>query len=209
MLIVHYPIVNRNGTELNLTVYTDTVQIDYYRNYVVYSLPGSRKFENNEKIPGTGKLFVYKRGEQFGYLLKDRNAMNRVKLRVDSFLQARAFAGARFYAGPNDSLVQRSISKGGAIVEEGYAPIRKYNESIFDTMYFSYSKDLRDVPYSLSPALDSLRGMKLCKVRLIYVKGFSKEYQIELPRREFVFELLRGRGDHDREITGLLKGLDH
>jgi hypothetical protein len=189
-LTVNYPIITLNDDNLSFFNITDSIFINYYEDFVLYKLAPSRIFETNEKIPGTETYFVFKKKDKYGLWLSKLDSINHGKSEpVDSFLNIRAFASAKFNLTTNDSLIQSVNDKKANILQEKYIPKKRYGEFTFDSVYYYFTNDLKNFDYSFSPKLDSIRNMKLFKVRLLYNQSFSSKYNHILPKREYFFQI--------------------
>ena len=67
-------------------------------------------------------------------------------------------------------------------------------------MYYYYSKDFKNIDYSFSKEQDSIKKMKLFKVRFIYNPTPKGKYLFPVPKREFLFELKKVPGLNSKEI---------
>jgi hypothetical protein len=190
-LVVNYPIVIINDgihNGVNFFNLKDTVSIFYYNSYMVYHLAGSRDLLTDEKIAGSDSWFVLRKPLTYGYLFNSISDSSKgLKLPVDSFLNKRAYANASFNSNEKDSLVE-SFGNRDTLVEEYF--VNKSNDELHpDSLYFYFSKKYKNIDYTFSPKLDSLKNMKLYKVRLLYNAKFSTAYKTMLPRREYLFEI--------------------
>jgi hypothetical protein len=70
-----------------------------------------------------------------------------------------------------------------------YLTITKFDFSYNDTTVFSFTRGLREIPFSLSPRLDTIPGYKLNQIKLIYNKAYSDSFKITMPAREWIFEI--------------------
>lgn len=187
-LIVSYPLVQMPGAKL--TDLPDTVHYYYNDNYVAVALPVRRSIENSERILQQSisySWFIYKKGGSYGYWFDSSDAGSSKKLKVDSILFNRGYA-TKFDIS-SDTLVGKNVDKKTGIIEEKYVPKRNYGEYYFDSLFYYYSPGMRYLKYSLSANLDSLKQMKLYKVRLCYNDRYSPSQGVIIPRRAFSFEI--------------------
>ncbi len=192
MLIVNYPLNMIQEKGLVNDNLLDTIFIFNFMDYSVYQLPPNRFFETNARIDGTEPIFVIKKNSKFGLSFQNvRDSSSGVKLLADSFLNNRAFGNARFSVTPFDSLVKTiGIPNSGHVIEMFISKVSSPND-YFDSVYHYYSggKGYMNLDYTFSEKLDSLKGMKLYKVRLLYNEKYSNEYKVTLPKREFLFNV--------------------
>ena len=206
-LVVQYPYVN--GQNGQLTYLRDTITKYHYSDLILYQLVKSRNIETNEKIPGSEQYFIYESSKPNGYLFKSlKDDTNGIKLSVDSLLAARAFAGTNFSLPPDSGWGSFSAQKSADQQEkltEVYFSKKDYGPTAFDSIYYFYNKRLNKLDYTLSRSLDSSRGMKLFRVRLLFNAKESKQYKMVVPKREFLFEIFEPRIVNENEIIDFFK----
>jgi hypothetical protein len=190
-LVVNYPVVIINDgihDGVNFFNLRDTVYIFYYNNYMVYHLSGNRDLKTDEKIPGSDSWFLLHKHSISGYLFNSISDSSKgLRLPADSFLTKRAYANASFNITEKDSLVE-SFENKDTLIEKYF--INKSNDELHpDSLYFYFCKKYKDIDYTFSPKLDSVKNMKLYKVRLLYNAKFSTTYKTALPKREYLFEI--------------------
>jgi len=206
--MVSYPVVLTNKEDVKFSYLRDTILIYYLNDIVVYGLLPIRKFETDEKISNSRPYFIFRKNNQYGRLLRSLNDTScGSRLPVDSLLTKRGFAGSRLEFSSEDTLLETEIDKENNFVLEKIIP-KKYDENSFDSIYYYYSSNLRGIDYSLSNKLDSVKHMKLCEVRLLYNGGFSKTYNMTLPKREFQFKIEEAAITNSKEILNLFKRLE-
>jgi hypothetical protein len=202
-LIVNYPIVIANE-QVKISNLRDTISIIYFNDYVLYQLPGTREFETDKKIPGTETYFICRKKASNGFLFNSINDNNKgMNFPVDSFLKNRAFAGVNFDINSNDTLIE--VSKEGE-----FSFLEKYisktnTETYPDSIYYYFINKFKNIDYSLSPKLDSIKGKKLYKVRLIYNNKFSSSEKVMLPKREILFEIQEKTILNSKEIIDFIE----
>ena len=207
-LIYNYPAsLYKEKDEIKIYNIQDTIRIFYYGDYVLYQLSASRKFETDEIIAGTEQFFIFKRDNKYGFLIPSiGNSALETKFQVDSFLSNRGMKGKDFDLLPDSSwsLIDETKDKESNVIER-YAPIKPGDEASIDSIYYYYTRKMNDVQYSLSKKLDSVKSMKLFKVRMIYNEKFSKPKKITLPRREVLFEIRKIQPKDPEKINGLFE----
>jgi hypothetical protein len=92
----------------------------------------------------------------------------------------------------------RKDSKSG-VLEEMYSGRVKYMK---DTLTLYFSNKLRDLDFSLSEKLDSLKQLKLFKFRAINDEEVMEDSKMLIPKREVVFEIKEIPVDNPKEIMG-------
>jgi len=186
-LIVNYPMM-KGSKLINLP---DTLSIYYYENQIIYNIPHISTFQINDQLIReeiTYNYFLYQQGAMHGFLFKNSDDTTQPdKLPVDSFLFSRA------YASKFDFDFSKLISRGQTIREdhllEKYTPKGIPNENRYDSLYLYYNAKLNHLPYSFSQAVDSLKGRKLYKIRILFNRRFLPGSKMTIPKREFLFEI--------------------
>lgn len=184
--IVNYPVVLTNKSFFNLK---DTITIFYVQNFILYRLLATRKIDTNDKQLGTEPYFIYQKDNNYGFLYNSLISKNNKKLPTDSFLLKKAFLNTAFGV-PEDSLwiLHSRISEGNKYLMEKYIPRKNFGENSVDSVYYYYDNQIFN-EYSLSKKLDSVKKMKLFKVRLLYNEKYSQVNKFNIPKREFLFEI--------------------
>lgn len=202
-----YPVsFYKKDSEIRIYNIHDTIRIYYYKDYVLYQLSGSRKFETDELIAGTEQYFIYNSNNKFGFLFSSlKDSSLRMKIQVDSFLFDRGMKGKDFDHLP-DSLWFLSDERkdNESNIVEKYASIKPGDETSIDSIYYYYSKKMNDIPYSFSKKLDSIKSMKLFRIRMIYNEKFSKTNNFVLPQREILFEIRKRTNFNEVEIINFI-----
>jgi hypothetical protein len=171
----------------------DTIAIIDYKDYSLYELRDFANFQNANGHSHTQILYRYfllKKKEKYGYYYKD-SLMEKVgrKTKIDTFLTKRAFYGQTLYNTSGTELIDFQKNKRGFDLIEKYKCPTKINLSYPDTIMIYYSNKLKNTSFSLCGELDSLKKIKVQKIRGIYNSQFIKGYPNKLPRYEIVYEL--------------------
>jgi hypothetical protein len=203
-LMVSYPLVNDTGF---LTDLRDTLLIFYLKNNVVYHIPYFNSTTINGKLISEEvkhHYFIFQKTDKYGYFYDQINDSSiGKKLQVDSFLFNNAFA----IKINNDSLVllESLMDKKNNELLEKYRPNKWYNEFTYDSTYFYYSGNLKKIDYFFSQPLDSIKNMKLYKIRFLYNAYHSNTANINVPKREFLFKVEPLQINMDLENNSLVK----
>ncbi len=206
-LIVNYPFVKDSG---QLILLGDTIPIAYYKNYIVYSMPYTYGnivdgvMTNGEK---RYTHFVFRQGEKTGVYFNNRSGTMKSSLvGVDTFLLAHGYA-TDFKTDSLKLVESMRLDKGDSVLEKYIIP-NKHNEFEFDSLYCYFSKSMKNIDYSLSKSLDSIRATKLYKVRLMYDDLISPTQHIHVPKREFVFKIVRDTINNDADTKNWINLFD-
>jgi hypothetical protein len=187
---------------------SDSIDIFFHDDYAVYQLPhryfyykGTMDKELNiidDKLDRTYVKYYYvicKNKQPYGFMFDSITAVKPKKTNIDTFLKTSLCKDFAYYVKNKVKLVDSTVSNDKNILIEKRIPVKMENESFPDSIYYYYDKRFKWLNYSLSPELDSLTKSKLIKVRVIYLpwpkgeKRYGKTYPINIPRREYRFEL--------------------
>jgi hypothetical protein len=187
-LSVNYPIVTITPAGVFSNNLKDTIKLYYYKDLILYRLSESRILETEELIPGTENYFIRKRKADSGFLFISLSDTTSRKLPADSILINGAYQGASVELSSNFTPVNL-VKEGKDRFHEEYSMNASNNENLPDSIYLYYSKELKKVDYTFSRKLDSLKGMKLYKFRLLYNEKVLRVTNQTIPKREFLFEI--------------------
>jgi hypothetical protein len=189
MLIVNYPLVMAKSEGINMYNLLDTISIFSISEYKIYKLTKVHVLETNEPIPGSEPFFVFKKGESHGVLFRTlTDSVYWQKLPTDSLLRTNGYAGVEFTPDPRLKLAA-SFSVGNSNVIEKYATPVTTDPNKADSVYFYFSRSYKDIDYTFSQALDSMRNMKLYKARFIFNEKTYDSANVVMPKREIFFEM--------------------
>lgn len=180
----------------------DSLNIYYCDNYVLFQLPQyyGNSTQDSDKGGDTIALkvkhmetkygyVIYNKKNKYGYRFESLNVDKPQKISVDSFLTIKAYKGFPFYSEHNDSLITstRNVIKHTLVEKHIYK--KKNDASYSDSIYYYYKNGFKNIEYSFSTKLDSSRNLKLYKVRFIYNTVPKGNHNLDIPRREFLFEI--------------------
>jgi hypothetical protein len=200
-VIVDIPVVSRDGA---LMPNKDFFNVYYRGDLIMYRL--NYKFDSSFKgelvaMEVRSHFFVYQKNATVGYKYDPHRPENSdLQFSVDSLLQKNALQNFQWHQVP---LMAKSVFSGtdSAVFKEVYVGPDTYNKAHNDSIIFYYSDKFKTFDFSFSKVLDSVRGHKLFKIRLLYPEVYSKEHKITFPRRESHFEMQEGKIDDEQEIT--------
>jgi hypothetical protein len=192
-IIVNYPVVISDSPTLvgpvRLYNMHDTLTVYSYNGYKIYKLAPTVMHETGLPIPNTEPFFVFKRGDKYGmYFPSPTEAGGPEKVLADSLLKKRAFTGVVVTLNSNARLIDSIIDERGYLVER-YALPQTPDPLAIDSAYLYFSKSYNNIEHSWSKTLDSLRKMKLYKVRLLFNEKKHDTADVMMPKREYLFEL--------------------
>lgn len=200
--IVKLPLVQGDRQYID---FDDSIPIYYFQDLTIYKLPytfDSSKLTYHIKADTISQehimtetrynYFVSKKGNNNGIWYRSIEQLDSNKiLAVDSIIKRIGIPTnlqAIIYS-PNDSLLESQSLDNGNILIEKYIPKTKPDDSYNDTTLLYYSKTMKQIQFSLSPFLDSLKNKKLYKLRLAFNEAFSETYSITMPKRDIIYEI--------------------
>lgn len=205
ILTYNLPVVKLTGELQNVT---DKLIIYTKNDLTVYAFPYHYSIDDGNKLIFEEikfKYFMFKKNELFGYYFDSLKSQNPRKMNVDSLLNEKAFKANNFYDSINDSLIIKIKKQENIPLIEKYIPKIRYDFSYPDTTIFYYSNKLKNLNYSFSKDLEKKNNHKISKVRMIYNEYFEEQYRMELPKREFLFELKEDRIKREDPVESLFK----
>ena len=198
-LIVSYPVVGGKG---DLTLLPDTIPIIYAERYIIYKLPYMKVTTYDGALTSNKKqysIFIFRKDDESGYLINDINDSIRLeKYPVDSILFIRGFTVK--WDVKNINLVESKINRKAGTLLEKHIPNMVHDENTFDSIYYYYSYKLKNINFSFSRQLDSIKNMKLYQIKLKYNKKYSKINHVTFPKREFIFKIVESNVVDKKEI---------
>ncbi|MEO5563175.1 MAG: hypothetical protein ABIR18_07070, partial [Chitinophagaceae bacterium] len=145
-------------------------------------------------------FFVFEKDSLYGYSYIPHRPSSVERFPVDSILNARAFKTAKWEFITSLKPVNIEFNSQKDKLKETYWAPPDKNTLDNDSAYFVYSKELNDINYSLSKTLDSIKGMKLYEVRMIYNPRYFDQVKDITPRRETFFKLQRNTNPDKEKI---------
>lgn len=183
----------------------DSAAIYNYNDYILYEQPALyTKFYNNKLIKDTvyNQYFIFSKKDSFGYWFDSLTAKKEFNIMsLDSFYFTHSFLNdMKLYQKNNDRKLSSDTLKNGIEVVETYIPKAKIDDSYPDTSIFYFSENLKNIPYSFSKELDSIKQSKIYRTQLIYNEMKSNKYALTIPRREFLFEFKEAEAFDEKKI---------
>lgn len=182
-----------------LVAYPGRIGMFYCDDYTVYQIPiqNSSSIVNIDRDGNEISETVPKEWTSFGYVIYHKNqpfvfrfdslkAENPKKESIDTFLINNTFKNVPFYQGDKDSLVQSGIVN--HVLIEKYLCKDKKDATYPDTNIYYYKPGFKNIDYSFSTKMDSIRKMKLFKVEYIYNES-PQANGVMMPKRVWAFEL--------------------
>ncbi len=146
--------------------FTSEFYISYRGQYTIYELPYHvTKQINNELIYDSTKYeyLICNKQHNMGYMVKQLTDSIGKKIAVDSIIATRAMGGGAGNLDVFAELKIKSVNK----IEDTNLVIYKYlfDNYSYDSAYFYYKDELKDVKFSFSKKMDSAHNSKLSKMQ--------------------------------------------
>lgn len=167
----------------------DTVFIQFRRDTVLYHIPfiefdivGLEAKNERRKY----YYFIYRLGKDSGIYMKylDTSAAFS-KVNVDTMLVNRAFKKEIDLSG-FQFINRESWASKGKFTDQYAYPAKQ--EDDLDSLYLNYRKDFMNLPFSLSPKLDSIQKARLYRVHAIFNEQQNSMENKPYPKREYILE---------------------
>lgn len=186
-LRVLYPVLIQGPT--GYEPIKDTVLIQFRRDTVLYHIPfiefdlvGLEAKNQRRKYC----YFLYRLGKDSGIYMKYLDTVTVFsKVNVDTILANHAFkkdidvSGFQFIS-------RKGWGNKGMFTDQYTYPAKQ--EDDLDSLYLNYNKDFMNLPFSLSPKLDSIQKSRLYKVHAIFNEQQNSIENKPYPRREYILE---------------------
>ena len=196
-----YAIVKENGrnkTAGKVTIAT----ITYWDEYTLYRFDPTYDFKTDTAVKGTEKCFLSRRGSADGYLFHPyKDSLRFIKMNADSVVASFRWNITWNGKTPLDSEYSETLiqsPKRDSLLDLMYLNRVSKDELRPDSVCFYFTKNDDDIPFTLSPVLDSVKGMKLYEVRLAYRAKYSNKSRSENPSAE-TYILMRKKTVTDPE----------
>lgn len=183
---INYPFLPINGDTVNEML--DTVWIQFKGNEVLYLLPAYKAdYFNGELISMYRKAyyFFFNKDSLYGYYTENIDSTRKpARYKVDSMLGQRAFH--------NEYRTNRiRYVRTDTLDENRFIQRYAYDSDIdqaFDSVYYSYDRQLNHLPYSFARGLDSITGARMYKSELVFSNRYYIKHKRVLPRQVFMVQ---------------------
>ena len=189
-VVYNTPIVNWDSTVTDINIAYDAY---YYGEYFLYKLPyhfdslynGQLVFEEWRY-----NFFVFQKDSTVGYYyyLDPLDTRREKRFSVDSVLAKNTYENPGY-----DSLINRKPDSAYYDKEANlvnlylFPPEKKRPEN--NKYYLYYTRELKGIKETFSRKLDSLKQMKLFRVKIVAGGGWYEEYKIAFPKRQYLLEM--------------------
>jgi hypothetical protein len=197
-------------------IFSDSLYIIYHSDLIIYKFPYTHEYTSNIfdsageivehkliRVDTNFHYLVYRKAELYGYVFDSTQAQKGKKVLVDSLLKGRFLLVDKYIWNPNDSLIKKNSNPNNTI-QETY--IRKFKNDKWDcdTNHLFFSNQFKNIDFSLSRIVDSIKGTKLTKIHQIS-KGDSKNENFFFrQKREFLVEIKESPVKNTNEILSLI-----
>lgn len=168
----------------------DSVRIYYYQDLVLHELYymqyDSVTYENREFNAYDPKRrcfwLVYEKDSTYGFSFDEEQKEKAIWGKVDSMLSKNGVMDFQLSKLFDSGLVRKLSSsrqpETGDLKEVYVSKDSAYRSQ--DTVYFTFTSQLTDIPYSFDKKLDSLKKMRLCHIRTVTGGEYLKEYGLTI-----------------------------
>lgn len=201
--VYSYPYISIDG---KFNIFYDSAVIYFYKDCFLYSLSkevtylkidssfstqSDSIFYTFEVIPAGQKedyMVVGKNNDKYGYIFPSVKKFSITKkCNLDSFKNANNFTSRNLIPNRDSVILIDSLFKSKSKeLKLIFCPIQK--SELGDTLEYYMSEILKNNSFSLSETVDSIYNLKLWKFRVLYNEGYSRMYEVKLPKRELRIE---------------------
>jgi hypothetical protein len=189
----NYPVFNAQGKVERFTHYEERI---FYSGEMVMVEMGYQfdSLVNNQLVKSEirHRYLVYKKGNSAGTLYDEGTGEELKSVSVDSVLRLQWFNNLNIY----DMFIQNDVTLISAVrnsstgtLKEQYAVVSKKDTAQKGRFDLYYSNRLKDIDYSLSRELDSIKGMKLDSILMVNDAHLFREGNIWIEKVDQWFKL--------------------
>jgi hypothetical protein len=204
-----FPYMSNEGKLINYD--TPSVKIYYYKNYTLYHLVYHFDSSVNSKLLLSEDRYhnvVYMNGEDYAYDYDEHKYPYKRKVSIDSIFNLEWVFRIQVYSIFTNStaiLISSDKDNNSGILREVYKIRGNVDTSLSSTCYLEFSNKSRDVNFSLSKELDSIKKMSLFKIRNINNPRYFKQAGIYIDRVETSYLLEEIKVPEDKRILYYFK----
>jgi hypothetical protein len=173
----------------------DSCKMFFKDNLIMYKIDYRHRFIFKDSTVNQirSDFFIYEKNHDTGYNYNAYEPENNRKMRVDSVLGYKAFTQLNIFYQlfqKNELILVSSFDDSlPHYLEEKYVTRGKKDLSDFDTAFFYFTDKLDGIDFSLMKSLDSVKKLKLFRLRFLTIPTYYPEYKISVKEREFYFDV--------------------
>lgn len=186
----------------------DSIALIQYKNYMLFEFKDIYTLQNDTAIVKKTinyKYFLLKKNELYGFYYDSLNTDICKKFKKDSILSKKAFYGQSLFNSSKMLLLNFKKNENSYNLIEKYKCKSKIDLTYPDTMIVYYTNQMKNVDFTLSKELDSIKKLKVQKIRAIYNSQFIKGTPNKFPAYEYKFELKKDTITNLEKYSALLK----
>jgi hypothetical protein len=143
--------------------------------------------------------FVCSGKNNWGYIYNETRPKEHQRIFTDSMLLRYGFTGFNVYKNFDRydyKKVDSIYDKKNGTLKENYIVYGKNDTTPIGTTDFTYSQQFKELDYSLSPELDSIKKLKLFKIEIINNERYVAEFNISLEKDRRTIEIKNASADN-------------
>lgn len=129
------------------------------------------------------EYFIWHRDSAFGFELgRDSNADRRINKQyyLDNGTWLTHIYGYHAFQDNVMRMVSSDTDHVAGVLKEKFTGYAKKDTAGKGTVYYTYSKGMMNIPFSLSRELDSIKQMKLTRITVVHHPVYMKEYNMTI-----------------------------
>ena len=146
------------------------------------------------------RYFIFKNKSTQGLAFDSLAQKKGTRFNVDTIMKEKAFSNGMFYNSSTYNFVESIIKPKDDYTSaiEIFSRDSKENLGSKDSLIYHFTNQLKDVPYSFSPALDQNEKGKIYKIEIFYYEKFKNGlYQNSFRKMKAVLEVSREEVEDD------------
>jgi hypothetical protein len=178
-----YPNLDNNGKLIKYD--TSSVEIYYHQNLILYHLSYDFDSTFNGKLllfENRDHYLVHKIGDNYGYNYNQFRPRYKTRVSIDSVLKTEWVSINTIYPAFTNyiaELISSDKNDDSGSLNEVYLLRSKIDSTPLANLSLGYTHKLRHLRYSLSEELDSIKGIKLYKVRFVNHSRLFKNHLLD------------------------------
>ena len=188
-----FPFIDNNGKLYKYD--TPMVKIYYYQDISMYRFGYHYDSTSNGKLiisEYRNHYFIHKKEDTFGYNYDEYKSKFGVRLSADSMFKEQWVTANQQYpifTQNTVTLISSVQNSDSGTLHEVYALKGKKDTAMTGTISLSFTNKIKGIDYSLCKELDSIKNMKLYKIKIVNNSRYMKDYKITLDKAEQAYGL--------------------
>ena len=186
---------------------TSIMRVYYFDQMSVWQLPVWLTQENKIRY----KYFISENDSAFGYMYEQRkwSGLNKIRMSKTDFINGETWvkyiSGYKIFQENVMTLLKSNVDSSTGELNEVYTGYSKKDTAGKGTCYYTYTNQMKHIPFSLSPQLDSIKQMKLTRIRIVSHPGYNKEHHVAMGEIDCIYTLKEITASKGHEVFSFIE----